>query len=166
MSEKIDEEKIKNLDEKPEISEIPEIPEKREEKSTKKKKRWFSKKRKWEENYDEYGNYVPRQKNRNERYSDYYGPIVEDKNGHKAGKFFFKEYEGFGHIHYFGDLVIFLLFAIFIGYGIYNLYYVGGEIRDLYQAADVDLSTYKAFIRFVVYIILILIGIWIISMII
>ena len=110
-----------------------EIIDEEESKGKKKKKgkrRWFSKKRDFEKNYDEQGNYVPREKSRYEAYSDYYGPIIEDEKGHKAGKFFFTEYNSLGRHHFFGELILVLIFGIYFAFGGYNLYYIGGVISS------------------------------------
>ena len=89
----------------------PEKPEKLKKKE--KRKRLFSRKRPFEENYDAEGNFVPRKRNREEVYSDYYGPLVVDAKGNQAGKFFFKEYEDLGRPHIFGELILGLLFIAY-----------------------------------------------------
>ncbi len=134
------------------------------EKKKKGKRRWFSKKRDWEENYDAQGNYVPREKRRLGTYSDYYGPMIEDEKGNQAGKFFFKEYNTLGRKHYFGEFVLVLLFGIYFAFGGYNLYYIGGVIRDAYTKSDIVLSEYSQLLIFALYFGLIILAIWIISL--
>jgi hypothetical protein len=82
--------------------------------------------------YDQNGNFIPRKWNKDEKYTDYYGPIVVDKDGDKAGKFFFKEYAELGHVHVIGEFVIIALFALFIVWGSYNIYLIGQELQRLY----------------------------------
>ncbi len=135
-------------------------------KQKKKKYQFFPKKRKFEENFDSDSNFIPRDKDRLELYSDYYGPIIEDKKGHKAGKFFFEDYYELGHIHRFGEFLLVLLFGLYFVYGGYNLYYLGGVVRDAYADLNIDLTAdYAEFLVFAGYIVLIIIGIWILSLI-
>lgn len=132
----------------------------------KKKGFWlFRKKRPFEENFDENGNYIPRKHDRNELYSDYYGPLVEDDKGHKAGKFFLENYKELGKPNLLGGLIIILVFIVYFAYGIYNLYYVGGVVRTAYQNSGYDLSAYSNFTRYGVYGVLIIFGIWLVSLI-
>ncbi|WP_371803398.1 hypothetical protein [Candidatus Lokiarchaeum ossiferum] len=148
-------------------SQQPETEKKSSKKQKLKKFQFFPKKRKWEENYDTNGEFISRSQDRLTLYSDYYGPIIEDKNGHKAGKFFFEEYYELGHIHRFGEFLLVLLFGIYFAYGGYNLYYLGGVVRDAYADLGLSLTTdYAEYMIFVLYIILIIIGIWILSLII
>lgn len=138
--------------------------EKKGEKKKKGKRRWFSKKRDFEKNYDEQGNYVPREKSRHEVYSDYYGPMIEDEKGNRAGKFFFKEYNSLGKHHFFGEFLIVIIFGIYFAFGGYNLYYIGGPIRDAYQDSGINISEYTEYIKYGLYLILIILAIWIISL--
>ncbi len=140
------------------------IIEDKEGKKKKGKRKWFSRKRDWDKNYDQQGNYVPRQKSRHEVYTDYYGPIIEDEKGRQAGKFFFKEYNSFGRHHFFGEFVLVLIFGIYFAFGGYNLYYIGGVVRDAYTESGIIISDYYEFLKFGGYIGLIIIGIWIISL--
>ncbi|MHA1900490.1 MAG: hypothetical protein ACTSWX_07655 [Promethearchaeota archaeon] len=133
-------------------------------KKKKGKRRWFSKKRDWEENFDQQGNYVPREKARHEVYTDYYGPIIEDEKGHQAGKFFFEEYNSFGRHHIFGEFVLVLLFGIYFAFGGYNLYYIGGVVRDAYTKSGLSFNDYSQFLKFGLYAGLIILAIWIISL--
>ena len=93
----------------PTLDEMISEDESKDKKKKKGKRRWFSKKRDHKQNYDEQGNYVPREKKRQGVYSDYYGPMVEDEKGRKAGKFFFKEYNSLGRHHFFGEFLNFQL---------------------------------------------------------
>ena len=56
----------------------------------------FRRKRKFENNFDENGNYIARDCDWKEMYADYYGPLVTDKHGHKAGKFSCKNTKNWG----------------------------------------------------------------------
>ncbi len=120
----------------------------------KKRLRLFNKKRPFEENYDADGNFLPRKRVREEVYSDYYGPLVVDEKGHKAGKFFFIEYEKLGRPHVIGEIILGLLLIVYFAYGGYNLYYAGGVVRDLYSGFDA--SVYTAYISYLWYGLLIL----------
>ncbi len=143
---------------------LEELIDEEDEKKKKGKRRWFSKKRDYEKNYDEQGNYVPREKSRHEVYSDYYGPMVEDEKGNKAGKFFFKEYNTLGRHHFFGEFMLVLIFGIYFAFGGYNLYYIGGVVRDAYTDSGIIASDYYEFLKFGLYAVLIIIAIWIISL--
>ncbi|MHA1647223.1 MAG: hypothetical protein ACTSVL_06595 [Promethearchaeota archaeon] len=136
----------------------------KEKKDKKGKRRWFSKKRDYEKNYDEQGNYVPREKSRHEVYSDYYGPMIEDEKGNKAGKFFFKEYNSLGRHHFFGEFMLVLIFGIYFAFGGYNLYYIGGVVRDAYADSGLSFDDYSQFLKFGLYAGLIILAIWIISL--
>jgi hypothetical protein len=89
-------------------------------------------------NYDENGKFIPRKNIWDEKYTDYYGPVVVDKDGDKAGSFFFKEYADFGHYHIIGELVVYALFALFFVWGAYNIYLIGMELQTRYMAYIVD----------------------------
>lgn len=90
-------------------------------------------------NYDDSGKFIPRQKGR-EKYTDYYGPVVVDDDGDKAGKFFLKEYQELGHLHLIGEIVVIGLFAIFFLYGAYNMYFIGKAIQQLYIQYSAEYS--------------------------
>jgi len=65
-------------------------------------------------------------------YKDFYGPIVNDEKNCNAGVFYFKEYQKWGHVNIIGELLVILIFAAFIGFGVYNYYYIGLALRDRY----------------------------------
>lgn len=85
-------------------------------------------------NFDEQGNFIPRKHSWDEKYSDYYGPLIKDTEGHIAGKFFFKEYAKFGRYHLFAEFLVLALFGLFFVWGGYNIYLITLEVQSQYMA--------------------------------
>jgi hypothetical protein len=92
----------------------------------------MGKKKEEDKHYDDDGEFKKGGIFKKKKYTDYYGPIVEDEKGRKAGKFFFKEYKKLGSYNLIGEIVVIALFALFIVYGLFNCYLIYGELKVRY----------------------------------
>ncbi len=130
-----------------------------------KKRVWlFQRKRPFEENFDSSGQYIQRNRDWQEVYADYYGPVVEDEKSHKAGKFFLHDYLELGHPNIIGGSFVVLLFILYFAWGIYNLYFLGGEVRTAYNLSGFDISAYTNFLKIAGIAIGVVFLIWIVSL--
>ena len=57
-------------------------------------------------NFDDQGKFIPRKWFADEKYTDFYGPTIQDDDGDQAGKFFINEYKKLGRVHLIGELVV------------------------------------------------------------